>query len=152
MAEAMRQWRPHPLMRAGGVFIAAVGLFAAGMVVYASFFVGNPADRLSTGAAVFGVPVFLALAAIGLSYTVRYRIVLTDDTLTVVNFVKEQFPIGHVASARPSRNGIVFTMYGGKCCVASAVETGLLAQSLGRRTRADEVIDAVMKAAGRGHT
>jgi hypothetical protein len=31
--------------------------------------------------------------------------------------------------SRPFRAGLVFTMYGGKTCTASAIETGLLAQS-----------------------
>jgi len=148
----MQQWRPHPLMRAGGVFMAAACLYVTGAFVYESFIAINPADQISVKTAVFSMPVFLAMAAIGLSYTVRYRIVLADDTLTIVNFVTERFPIGHVASAKATRTGLVFTMYGGKTCTASAIETGLLAQSLGRRTRADEVIDAVLKAARQGHT
>ena len=139
-----REWRPHPLMRAGGVLVSGIGLFLIGMMCWAAFFTSKPTDKIPVNAAIAGMFVGVVVIVIGYLFTFRYRIAIADDTLIIVNLFTDVYPLGHVASAKPGRTGIVFTMYDWTHCVASAVETGLLAQSLKRRTRADEVIEAVM--------
>lgn len=115
------------------------------MVAWAGFFTSDPADKFSVSGAIFGMLLGCAIVGIGYLYTFRFRVIVTDGTLIVVNVVAESYSLGDVVSATPGRAGLVFTMRDGTRCVASAVETGLLAQLLKRRTRADDVIAAVLE-------
>ena len=131
------------------MFFMAVGAALAILCVTAA----TISDSTPASTALVGLVAGAIVGRIGYSYAYRFRIVLTEDQLIVVElFGATQFPIGAVASVSPGRNAIVFRTNDGQHCTAPAVETGLLMKVPGRHARADEVAAAVMAAAASKRT
>ncbi|GAA1844969.1 PH domain-containing protein [Asanoa iriomotensis] len=141
----MRQtWRVSPAGRVAGIVFIA---FGAWVVVRALLAVARDGLELSLGyALVFGLAVGLAPMLLAL----RPAVTLTDTEVEVRNPLRtRRLPLGEVVDAKTGYGGLRIETRDGRAVSAWAVQKSNLASWSGRHTRADEVADAIRKAARR---
>ena len=85
------------------------------------------------------------LTVVGLRMAFVARVILSGEELIVRNpFKTHRLPLLRVKSVEPGYSGTVFTMYGGSRVTAWAVQKSNIATWTKKRTRADEMVDAVV--------
>ncbi|WP_438289540.1 hypothetical protein [Streptomyces sp. HUAS TT7] len=92
---------------------------------------------------------FLIVTAAGLLYSFRTSITLTTHRVIVQNLgLTNWVQIAEISAVTAGYSGTVITTYDGRTLQGLAVEKPNYARWLGRRTRADHVVNAIRSAAG----
>lgn len=145
---AERIWRAHLALRAGAILAATILAGVSALMVWQ--IATGPWSGLGAGGliAAFG-------AALTAAYLFRWGqragIVLDEDTLTVISAWKTyRIPLHDVLMVRGGYYGLEIKVRGRTFPItASAVQKSNWANWIGRRTRADEVADAIFDARNR---
>jgi hypothetical protein len=143
----MRQtWRVTLAGRVVGVVFAAFGLW---VLVRAAL--SGARDGFDLAIA-YGLGLGLAAVLVPLLIAVRPSVTLTDTDVEVRNPLRtRRVPLGEIADAKTGYGGLRIETRDGRAVNAWAVQKSNLASWSGRHTRADDVADAIRKAA-RGRT
>ncbi|MEY9969020.1 hypothetical protein ABIA33_007107 [Streptacidiphilus sp. MAP12-16] len=135
-------WRPSPAARILGaafsLFFAAVAVVAiAGAIAHADI------------SMIWDALLFSAIAAAVGCYVGRAAIRVTPDAVIISNpFRTRTIAFSSIAAVSPGYYGVTITTRDGAAYTAMAIQKTNLSRWQGRRTRADEVTDAVCSAAG----
>ncbi|MFE0174068.1 hypothetical protein ACFWZ2_17280 [Streptomyces sp. NPDC059002] len=144
-----RVWRVAMPIRVAA-FCVASGFAVLGGITVWQWFTGPPeADMV-----LFAV-LFLGGAIAGFLYCFATSVAITDDRVTVRNLgLVDWIPLSDIASVEAGYSGLTITAHDGRVVRGRAVEKPNYARWLGRRTRADRVVDEIRFASGltvRGH-
>ncbi|MFJ2773218.1 hypothetical protein [Streptomyces sp. NPDC087300] len=92
---------------------------------------------------------FLVGAVLGLLYSFATSLAITEDRLVVRNLgLLDWIPLQEIKSVEAGYGGLTITAHDGRVLRARAVEKPNYARWLGRRTRADRVVEEIRFAAG----
>ncbi len=137
-----RAWRPTAGMRAGGVTVSIGAGVVACVVVWQAFTEPGGLALLPVGLLSAGVGVLF------LRYVLRSRVVLTADTLIVVNaFRTHVIPLEEVTDVSASPSGLRITRTGQPALTAGAVQKSRSAVITGEQmTRSDDIASDILVA------
>ncbi|MFI7440782.1 hypothetical protein [Nonomuraea indica] len=148
-------WRVSYTGRIAGVLGALISTGVFIVLGWSGAYVagGDGPDAFISALVLIGAGLLCGSAAVYCCLqSVRPCIMLTDDSVIVRNPYKTQhISLAGVARVSAGYDGICITMRDGSQIVAWAVQKSNLARWLGRRTRADAVVDRLMDAATAAH-
>ena len=137
MSEAWPTWRPRTIARVGGAVLVALG------VLLAVALTASPPSAGYLPAVVIWVVVLVFSVGVWRS-AYRAYVACTREGLRVRNAWEEFFvPWAEIASVKPTYWGLWIIKHDGKIVTARAVQKSNAATWLKRRTRADEVAEAI---------
>ncbi|MBS2965768.1 hypothetical protein KGA66_22135, partial [Actinocrinis puniceicyclus] len=143
MSDVVRQWRPSTAGRVAAALVTAMYWLLSVVTIAVAVNGGISVPWLLLCLVVFAWP-----AAEGVGYAFRYRIILSEDELTIVGLRQiTRLPLALIVRAHTTSLGIVFVLSDGRRRRARGVETSRYQRWSGDYTRADELIDAVLAAA-----
>lgn len=138
-----RKWRVAMPMRFMATCVSLAFLFFSGGVIW-PWLTGAPAAEY-----MLACPFFLAGAIVGFLYSFATSLAITEDRLIVRNLgLLDWMPLQEIKSVEAGYGGLTITAHDGRVLRARAVEKPNYAQWLGRRTRADRVVEEIRFAAG----
>ncbi|MFF1379987.1 hypothetical protein [Streptomyces sp. NPDC058308] len=138
-----RKWRVAMPVRVVASCLSLVFLFFSGSAIW-PWFTGAPAAEY-----MLACPVFLGGAIAGFLYSFGTSVVVTEDRLIVRNLgLVDSIPLQEIQSVEAGYSGLTITASGGRVLRGRAVEKPNYARWLGRRTRADRVVQDIRFASG----
>lgn len=145
---AERVWRARSPVRAGAMFAGVILATVSAWMIWGIVAGQSSVPGVLGFAAAFGDP--LAAACL-FRWGQRAAIVLDEDTLTVISAVKTyRIPLRDVQMVRGGYYGLEIKVRSRRLPItASAIQKPNWANWTGRRTRADEVADAILEARNR---